>query len=433
MEFEFQTCSICFQVDSSVVELLSDAQLKELGLVAKGDVAHLRNFCRESSADETTDSLNDVDREGSRKNEKAKLLALLRSKEFESKSRQRQTTALVVAPGRPRQNYRKATVGLRISENGERTIYKNVRAPLGDKNFVSIEIKMTDDYDTLLKKSREVLFPSGVNPVVGALSNFVTTEIVNGHCDNVSELVGGDFTLDKYLTERHIPGAVRFYLLCTAYIPSSEDEAVPQPLSDVPNMPKPRASKPRSRKKKVLQFKSNDTASTSVEQLDDHEGQLPDLGELCQTYFDASPSGEVQVRAYGLLQKDTEDLHSEMPVATQLCSSGPEVSSPQLQLSTVPASDYQHVFYVQTPGTSSAQLSPVSSITELSSQQNASLSQQPPVGSFPQQSDTPSQAFLTTEPSNTLSGPEPKSLANKNQSHDVCTLDKCVQNTQEKL
>ena len=182
---------------------MTDSQLSELGLRAIGDIVQIRQFALEA------DVLDFVPID--RKQRKKQLLSAVRPSQRSARS-----VASVMKKGRPTKNYRSISLGMRTRDedrNIKARSFLGIKAPLGDANFVKVDVLLDSDYATILSQCEDVLFPDGENPVIGQLANF-TTELVNGHCVNVNELVHGPFSIESYLVERHVGGAIRLYLLC---------------------------------------------------------------------------------------------------------------------------------------------------------------------------------------------------------------------------
>ena len=81
---------------------------------------------------------------------------------------------------------------------------------------MAIEFDLDANYDqaTLLK--------NGVNSVAGKAAEYLP-EMANGRKENVRSAITGNFTLTNYLEEKHIPGAIRLYLLCEPIQRLSDD------------------------------------------------------------------------------------------------------------------------------------------------------------------------------------------------------------------
>ena len=73
----------------------------------------------------------------------------------------------------------------------------------------------------MLCKITATLFKNGINSVAGKATDFLL-EMVNNRNENVRSAMTG-FTLANYLEEKHIPGAIRLYLLCVPIKLLSDD------------------------------------------------------------------------------------------------------------------------------------------------------------------------------------------------------------------
>jgi hypothetical protein len=101
---------------------------------------------------------------------------------------------------------------LKVDFNAEPS---QVKSPLGDKNTILLDIDITAEYDAILSLVKDAFFPSGNNPVTGALADY-TCEMVNGRNENVFDIMNGStFTIPTYILQQMVPGSIRLYLLCT--------------------------------------------------------------------------------------------------------------------------------------------------------------------------------------------------------------------------
>ena len=87
---------------------------------------------------------------------------------------------------------------------------------------MAIEFDLDANYDQMLCKITATLFKNGINSVAGKATDFLL-EVVNGRNENVRRAMTGNFTLANYLEEKHIPGAIRLYLLCVPIQLLSDD------------------------------------------------------------------------------------------------------------------------------------------------------------------------------------------------------------------
>jgi hypothetical protein len=74
-----------------------------------------------------------------------------------------------------------------------------VKSPLGDLNNIKFVLSCDTGYDALLELARDKLFPNGVNPVVGMVTEFITLEVVNGLNVNIRDDIEEDFTVETYI------------------------------------------------------------------------------------------------------------------------------------------------------------------------------------------------------------------------------------------
>ncbi|ESO93922.1 hypothetical protein LOTGIDRAFT_153395 [Lottia gigantea] len=164
------------RVDSIAVEIFQNTDLLELGLHAMADIAKLRHFCQINDDSSPNDSNQFSERSTERRR---RLLEMIRMKENKSGKADKGS-----GPGRPKKTTRALNIGFRIFTETERDvegcrIARTVKAPL--------------------------------------------------------DAVSCDFTLDAYITEKRIPGAIRFYRLCSPIdMCASSDESTDSNIEELP-------------------------------------------------------------------------------------------------------------------------------------------------------------------------------------------------------
>ena len=202
----------------------------DLGLTAMGHREKLKRFCDESEPGESsTSSSADIETDCPEqiKNRRERLLELIRRKGTTKPARPGTTRGNTVPVGRPKKTSRVISMGMRLLSERKRDaegarIAVTVKSPLGDKNVVAIEFDFDANYDQMLCKITATLFKNGINSVAGKATDFLL-EVVNGRNENVRRAMTGNFTLANYLEEKHIPGAIRLYLLCVPIQLLSDD------------------------------------------------------------------------------------------------------------------------------------------------------------------------------------------------------------------
>ncbi len=204
--------------------MLSEEQLRQLGLQAVGDILMFQRFCSTPNNDDQANP--DKGQESSLPERRKKLLALLSATDVSSD----QLTSRKQS-GRPPANSRVCSVGLRLSKinsptNGAGAMtYKQIRSPLGDKSMLSLRLDMTASYDSILGSIIAVMFPGGKNPVLGPLADFTTALVNTSNVCILNNITSGEFTLRKYIEEKAIGGgALRIHLLCSPNMCDTSDQ-----------------------------------------------------------------------------------------------------------------------------------------------------------------------------------------------------------------
>ena len=221
-------------MDGSVISLLNDTQLYEIGLTAIGDQIALRHFCRGNPEETHADNSSRV-----KENRRKRLLDLIRGR---STSKNKKSTDSCESGhyigGRPKSDVRSISLGMKVlTASGPVRKAKNVTRPLGDENYIKFPESVYADYDTLLEKASGKLFPNNNNPVIGPLADFTSLEIVNSHIQNVRD-IPVPFTIKSYVETKMIAGSVRFFLLCTplgldTFDQDSDDSSLPDILPNI--------------------------------------------------------------------------------------------------------------------------------------------------------------------------------------------------------
>ena len=186
------------------MRVLSDNQLIDLGVTALGDRSMLRNFCQcntgnPSTAEPLVIAQSDTTTNANSNNQRQQLLSMIRQNYPSGRVQGPRRR-----PGRPVRSERAVQFGLRILDE-ETTIThprlrntKTVKAPLGDKNMISIKMDPNVGYQPFLETVKKAFFPDGVNPAVGEISLVHHFEIVNGLNVNICEGLD-EFTLNRYI------------------------------------------------------------------------------------------------------------------------------------------------------------------------------------------------------------------------------------------
>ncbi len=221
-------------------------QLSSLGLTALGDIVTLRQFCAGetaaaptvasacsmSSPNETLQPSEQGDSDSqpsSGQDRRRRLLSLLQEMESKKGSKPKRL------PGRPKCTVKPVTAGLRLKIKSRRKAvkhsgFKQVKSPLGDKTLITLKFEMNSTYAEMLQEMKQAFFPHGANPVIGEVADY-HVEIVNTANVNINSSTD-DMTLEQYLTEKRISGAVRLHLLCTPLLSSDEELTTNQTTGD---------------------------------------------------------------------------------------------------------------------------------------------------------------------------------------------------------
>lgn len=198
---------LAFQIDSEAVLQFKKEDFENLGLVALGDQVKLRHYCEGTCE-------SDRNLPAYINNRREKLLEMLKS----SKRDKKYAGVTTSKSGRPKKTIRKINIGLRILHHKKLDKYgcriaKQVKAPLGDKNYIVNEYSLDSTYAEMKEEAEAAFFVNGTNFVVGPVIDFAC-ELVNGRNENIESAICGPFTLENYIKEKKIPGAIRLYLLC---------------------------------------------------------------------------------------------------------------------------------------------------------------------------------------------------------------------------
>ena len=177
-------------MDFDAIAMSSEEDLKQLGLVKKGDILTLKIFCQKRMSDKKVDE---------NKHEKKRLLQSILNFGKSSKRSKASPESVKNAVGSAVGKTRKVNLGW-MNYSDEQKTFVQVRAKKGGGTRV-VDVALSSNTGDIIKIGKELFFPEGASNF-GNIDEFCFG-LANFKCEDLPKAGNGlkTFTLEKYVNE----------------------------------------------------------------------------------------------------------------------------------------------------------------------------------------------------------------------------------------